>query len=195
MSAEDYSAGPEREFASRPQREAAAAERMAELREQLRDLLADVVGIPLPGELATAFLALAASVPEEMRARPKDLCRRLEQDFAGELGARMWRDRWQSAVEFVPVSTRRTGGRTRRRVFAWSSRPATPTVSTRHGGAYGCVRERQQLQAAVERSCRSVAQVVDSLERAMLVDIAALRTKKRVLEYVEEGMRERPPEP
>ncbi|THA39852.1 hypothetical protein [Streptomyces sp. A1547] len=53
MSAEDYSMGPEREFASRPQREAAAAERMAELREQLRDLLADMVGIPLPGELAT----------------------------------------------------------------------------------------------------------------------------------------------
>ncbi|MFE6839691.1 dynamin family protein [Streptomyces sp. NPDC057705] len=184
MSAEDYSTGPERDFTSRPQREAAAAERRAELRDQLRDLLADVVGVPPPGEPATAFLALAASVPEEMRAGTGDLCRRLEDDFSGELGARMWRDRWQSAVEFgsrLHEAHRRAYEETGLRL------ELSAADTNREYEARQVARERQQLQAAVERSCRSVLQVVHTLERAMLVDIAALRTKKRVLEYVEEG--------
>ncbi|MFI0980861.1 dynamin family protein [Streptomyces sp. NPDC021093] len=184
MSAEDYSTGPERDFGSRPQREATAAERMTELREQLRDLLADVVGVPPPGEPATAFLALAASVPEEMRGGPGDLCRRLEEDFAGELGARMWRDRWQSAVEFGP---RLREAHRRAYEEAGLRLELSAADTNREYEARRIVRERQQLQAAVERSCQSVAQIVQSLERAMLVDIAALRTKKRVLEYVGEG--------
>ncbi|MFD9334633.1 hypothetical protein ACFWBF_09510 [Streptomyces sp. NPDC060028] len=184
MSAEDHSTGAERDFASRPQREATAAERMTELRDQLRDLLADVVGVPPPGEPATAFLALGASVPQEMRGGPEDLCRRLEEDFAGELGARMWRDRRQSAVEFGP---RLHEAHRRAREEAGLRLELSAADTNREYEARRIVRERQQLQAAVERSCRSVARIVHSLERAMLVDIAALRTKKRVLEYVEEG--------
>ncbi|MER5465558.1 dynamin family protein [Streptomyces sp. NPDC002668] len=184
MSAEDYSTGPERDFASRPQREAAAAERITELRDQLRDLLADVVGVPPPGEPATAFLALAPSVPEEMRGGPRDLCLRLEEDFAGELGARMWRDRWQAAVDFGP---RLHEAHRQAYEDAGLRLELSADDTNREHEARRIVRERQQLRVAVERCSWSLDRIVRSLERAMLADIAALRTKKSVLQYVEEG--------
>ncbi|MFF7311206.1 dynamin family protein [Streptomyces sp. NPDC008137] len=184
MSAEDYSTGPERDFVSRPQREAAAAERIAELRDQLRDLLTDVVGVPPSGEPATAFLALAPSVPEEMRGGPGDLCRRLEEDFAGELGARMWRDRWRAAVQFGP---RLHEAHRHAYEEAGLRLELTAADTNREYEARRIVRERQQLQAAVERSCSSLDRIVRSLERAMLLEIEALRTKTRLLEYIEKG--------
>ncbi|MFF5575684.1 dynamin family protein [Streptomyces luteogriseus] len=187
MSAEDYSTGPERDFGSRPQREATAIERATELRAQLGHLLEDVVGVPLPGEPVTVFLALAASVPEEMRAGPGDLCRRLREEFEGEWGVRMWRDRWNTAVEFGP----RLQEAHRQAYDEAGLRMELSAADTnREQEAQRIVRARQQLGTAVARSCWTLTQTVSSLERELLAGIAALRTKKSVLQYVEAGYAE-----
>ncbi|MGX1916124.1 dynamin family protein [Streptomyces phaeochromogenes] len=184
MSGEDHSSGSPRDFNSPAEREAATAERLPTLCDQLKDTVAEAVGVPVPGNLAVVPLALGPAAPAEMRGGPTDLCRRLESGFAGRLGIRMWAERWNSAVTFGPfllVAHKNASDEVARRLHLISD------DADRAWEAKRISREREQLRTAVARAIQELTEIVKLHTRKMLTEIAGQRSKKDLLAYINSG--------
>ncbi|GHI07969.1 dynamin family protein [Streptomyces cellostaticus] len=184
MSGEDHSSGAPRDFSSQGERILATAELLPAILHKLKDMVAEVVGVPVPGDPTVIPLALGPGAPAEMQEGPAELCRRLESGFAGRLGVRMWAERWSTAVDFgglLLAAHKNAVGEVRRRMHLVAD------DTDRDWEAQRIMREREQLRTAVARATRQLTEVITSHEKKMLTEIAGRRRKKDLLEHADSG--------
>lgn len=183
MDAQD-STGPERDFGSPTEREAAAAELLADQRRELSDLLSAVVGVPPPVDVVIQPLGLGASAPREMQAGPDELHRWLEAGGAGWPDLDVWAARWCAATTLgdrVLAAHQHASDEIRYRAELAADRVDRAVEAERID------RQRAQLQAAIARAEAALASAVESRERVMLAEIAGMRSRKALLAYLETG--------
>ncbi|MFK4222271.1 dynamin family protein [Streptomyces sp. NPDC019890] len=184
MKGEDHSSGPPRDFGSSVERQAATAERLPAVHDRLKGAVADAVSVPVSGDLTVIPLALGPVPPAEMHSGPADLCRRLESEFAGRLGVRMWADRWRGAGDpgrLLSTAHKNVTDEVRRRLHLLSD------DTDREWEAQRIAREQAQLRTAVARATRQLTEIVLSQERTMHTQIAGLRRRKDLLEHIDSG--------